>query len=66
MTQLERIQTDIAALSYQDFKQLREWIEAKEWEDWDRQIAADSASDKLEFLKQEALEAKAKGQLRDL
>lgn len=66
MTQLERIQTEIAALPRQEFRQLRDWIETKEWEDWDRQIAADSASGKLDFLKQEALAAKAKGQLRDL
>ncbi|MGH8677389.1 MAG: hypothetical protein ACREUQ_03435 [Burkholderiales bacterium] len=66
MTPLEHIQTEIASLSKQDFKQLRDWIEAREWEDWDRQIAADSATGKLDFLKREALEAKAKGQLRDL
>lgn len=66
MTQLEHIQTEIAALSRQDFKQLKAWIEAREWEEWDQQIAADSAAGKLDFLKQEALEAKAKGQLRDL
>ncbi len=66
MTTLERLQTEIATLSRQDFKQLREWIEAREWEEWDRQIAADSASGKLDFLKREAMEAKAKGQLREL
>jgi hypothetical protein len=66
MTQLERLQTEIAALCRQDFKQLREWIEAREWDDWNRQIAADSATGKLDFLKREALEAKAKGQLREL
>lgn len=66
MTHLERIQTEIAALSKQDFKQLREWIEAREWEDWDRQLAVDAAVGKLDFLKREALDAKAKGQLREL
>ncbi len=66
MTQLERIQTEIASLSKQDFKQLRDWLETMEWEDWDGRIAADSASGKLDFLKREALEAKAKGQLRNL
>lgn len=66
MTTLERVQTEITTLFRQDFKQLREWIEAREWEEWDRQIAADSASGKLDFLKREAMEAKAKGQLREL
>lgn len=66
MSHLEHIQTEITALSSQDFKRLRAWIEAKEWEDWDRQIAVDSASGKLDFLRQEALAAKANAQLRDL
>jgi len=45
---------------------LREWIERMDWEDWERQNAEDSASVKLDFLKREALEAKAEGKLRNL
>lgn len=66
MTQLEQIQTEIKSLPKQDFIQLRGWIETMDWEDWDRQIAEDSTSGKLDFLKREALEAKAKGFLKDL
>lgn len=66
MTRLQHIQEEIASLSPQDFKRLRDWIEAREWEEWDRQVAADSATGKLDFLKREAFEAKAKGQLREL
>ena len=66
MTQLEHIQTEIASLPKQDFVKLRNWIETMEWEEWDRQIAEDSASGKLDFLKREAMEAKATGKLRDL
>ena len=66
MTQLEHIQTEIASLPKHDFVKLRDWIETMEWEEWDKQIAEDSASGKLDFLKREALEAKAAGKLRDL
>ncbi|MGH8474217.1 MAG: hypothetical protein ACRERS_03455 [Methylococcales bacterium] len=66
MTELERIQIEIASLPEQDFKQLKDWIEDKDWEVWDRQIEADSANGKLDFLKREALEAQAKGLLQEL
>ena len=66
MTQLEHIQTEISSLPKQDFVKLRDWIETMEWEEWDRQIAEDSASGKLDFLKREAMEAKAAGKLRNL
>ena len=66
MAQLEHIQTEIASLPKQEFVKLREWIERMDWEDWDRQIAEDSASGKLDFLKREAMEAKAAGKLRNL
>ena len=38
MTQLEHIRTEIASLSKHEFMKLRDWIETKDWEDWDRQI----------------------------
>ena len=52
--------------SKQDFAKLREWIETRDWEDWDRQIAEDSTVGKLDFLKREAMEAKTAGKLRAL
>jgi len=66
MTQLEHLQTEITSLSKHDFKQLKDWLNAKDLEDWDNQIAADSATGKLDFLKPEALAAKAKGTLKEL
>jgi len=66
MTQLEHIRTEIASLSKHEFIKLRDWIETKDWEDWDRQIAKDSAAGKLDFLKREVQEAKSKGQLKEL
>ena len=37
-----------------------------DWENWDRQIEADSESGKLDFLIAEVLEAKEKGTLKEL
>jgi len=66
MTQLERIQAEVESLSKYDFMQLKNWIEDRDFEQWDEQIAAASVSGKLDFLKREALEAKASGKLKDL
>ena len=66
MTQVEQIKSEIEALSQEDFTQLREWIAEKDWQHWDEQIAKDSASGKLDFLREEAMIAKSKGELRDL
>ena len=66
MLQLEQIQTAIESLAETDFARLRNWFAQKDWERWDRQLAADVAAGKLDFLRQEALAAKTKGKLRDL
>ncbi len=66
MTQLEHIQTEIVSLSKHDIIKLKDWIDAKDWDDWDKQIEADSAAGKLDFLKREALAAKSKGTLKEL
>ena len=66
MLQLEQIQTGIESLAETDFVRLRNWFAQKDWERWDRQLAADVAAGKLDFLRQEALAAKAQGKLRDL
>jgi hypothetical protein len=66
MEQVKHIKSEIEALSQEDFIQLREWIAEKDWQHWDAQIAEDSASGKLDFLREEAVAAKAKGKLKDL
>lgn len=45
---------------------LRQWLSESDWENWDRQIEADSESGKLDFLIAEVLEAKEKGTLKEL
>lgn len=66
MMQLEHIQSEIEALSYNDFVRLREWFANKDWELWDEQLEADVDSGRLDFLLQEALDAKSKDNLQEL
>ena len=47
-------------------RRLKHWLQEKDWDEWDRQIEADSASGKLDFLITEAIEEKAKGTLGKL
>ena len=66
MKQVEQIQSEIEALSQEDFRRLREWFAQKDWEIWDKQIEADSAKGKLDFLLEEAMTAKSQGKLGNL
>lgn len=53
-------------LNHEERLQLIHALEELEADEWDRQIAADAAAGKLDFLFAEALDAEAKGQLRNL
>lgn len=66
MTQVELIQREIESLSSVDFARLRAWFAERDWELWDKQLEADIAAGKLEFLREEVRTAKANGQLQDL
>ncbi len=66
MLHLEQIQTEIELLAETDFVRLRNWFAQKDWERCDRQLAADVAAGKLDFLRQEALAAKTQGNLQDI
>lgn len=66
MTRLEELETAVVALPEKEYSQFRQWFLERDWEKWDRQIEADSASGKLEFLAREAREAKNSGKLRNL
>lgn len=66
MSRVEEIKQAIDTLPEEEYVQLRQWFSEKDWQKWDMQIAADSASGELDFLLREALEAKAKNKLRDL
>ena len=63
------IQQAIISLSKSDYAQLRRWLneyDEYDWEEWDRQIEADSDDGKLDFLVNQATEAKRQGTLEDL
>lgn len=66
MTQIEAIQAEIESLSSEDFARLRDWIAERDWQRWDQQIERDAAAGKLEFLREEARQAKQQGKLREL
>ncbi len=66
MTRIEQIQAEIEALPKEDFVRLREWFAEKDWLLWDKQIEADIADGKLDFLIEEAITAKSQGKLKDL
>ncbi|MBC6423203.1 MAG: hypothetical protein GDA43_20635 [Hormoscilla sp. SP5CHS1] len=55
MTTVKEIQAAIQSLSSDKFAYLREWIIELDWEQWDKEIEADSCSVKLDCLIDEAL-----------
>ena len=58
MSSITKIQQAILSLPEADYLQLRHWLNALDWEKWDQQIEEDSESGKLDFLIDEASEAK--------
>ena len=66
MVRIEEIVSSIEALSDTEFVNLRQWFSERDQEKWDHQIQVDSDSANLDFLVEEANQAKAKGQLKPL
>ena len=58
------IKAAIEALPEDEYVQLRQWFADRDWEIWDRQLALDSESGKLDFLIKEALNEKEKKSLK--
>ena len=58
MSTITEIQQAIISLSKSDYAQLRLWLSEYDWEKWDQQIEADSDDGKLDFLVDQATEAK--------
>ena len=63
---ISEIQQAIISLSKSDYAQLRRWLSEYDWEKWDQQIEADSDGGKLDFLVDQATEARRQGTLEDL
>ena len=63
MSNVEAIKSAIEALPESDYIELRQWLNKKDWDKWDKQIEEDSKSGKLDFLIADALKEKEKGTL---
>ena len=66
MTEIEEIKNAVVSLPVNEYRRFRDWFLERDWEQWDKQIEADSASGKLDFLVKEAKDEKNRGKLRDL
>ncbi len=60
MTTVQEIKSAIGSLPHQEYMQLLSWIHDKDWGEWDKQLEADIASGRLDFLTKETLEEKKK------
>jgi hypothetical protein len=61
---LTEIQEAIVSLNSNEREELLRWLEQYKEDDWDREISADAASGKLDFLAKEASQAKQYGRLK--
>jgi hypothetical protein len=66
MTKLQLIQTEIETLTDDEFTYLKNWINEFDAQQWENQIEEDSNSGRLNFLIEESLLEKSKGQLKEL
>lgn len=66
MTTVTEIKQAILNLSKTEYAKLIEWLYELEEEAWDKEVEADSAAGRLEFLKAEADAAKQSGALEEL
>lgn len=66
MSKIDSLKAQIESLPSEEFAEIFRWLSEKDWERWDKEIAADSDAGRLDFLEREAREEKAKGKLRDL
>jgi len=64
MATLQEIESQVAALSDQDFAAFREWFNAFQAEAWDKQLEADIDAGKLDALAGEALREFQAGKIR--
>ncbi|MFP4332890.1 MAG: hypothetical protein ACLFQJ_06275 [Campylobacterales bacterium] len=66
MSRVEEIQTAIKSLAHDEYVELMAWIYKKDWDKWDKEIERDSNSGKLDFLINEAIDAKKDSLLKDI
>ena len=62
MRTANEIQMEIEALPQQEYMKLVQWFSERDWKAWDQELIKDSHSGKLDFLLEEAMNAKKNGQ----
>jgi hypothetical protein len=66
MPQLQRIESQIAALPESELRQFRSWFDEFDADRWDHSLAADIADGKLDTLAKEALAHYGAGKCKPL
>ena len=66
MRTANEIQMEIETLPQQEYIKLVKWFSERDWKAWDQELIKDSQSGKLDFLLEEAMDAKKNGQLKDI
>jgi len=66
MRTANEIQVEIEILPQQECIKLVHWFSERDWKAWDQELVKDSQSEKLDFLIDEAMEAKKSGQLKEI
>jgi len=66
MMKAKELERAVASLPQNEYGRFRRWFFEADWKKWDLQVAADSASGKLDFLMAEATEAKKRRKLKAL
>ena len=66
MTTADEIKQAVLSLPEAEYAKIMDWLHELAEEAWDRQIEEDARAGKLDSLAAEALEAKVRGELKDL
>ena len=66
MTTADEVQKAITGLPKVEYDKLIRWLQEYDWEQWEREFEEDVQAGRLDALAAQALEAKAKGELKDL
>jgi hypothetical protein len=66
MSKIDDLKAEIERLPNEEVAEIFRWLSQKDWESWDGEVEADSATGKLDFLVREAREEKNKGKLKDM
>ena len=66
MSTLTEIEEAIEELPPQTFRELRNWIAERDWQEWDAQIESDADSGKFDAIRKKVLADDDAGRCRDL